>query len=327
MNILAPVNSLEHIPDLFEHGAKELYVGFHDPNWTCAFGAHANLNRMSSFGHDANPYTLDQLEPIIETAHRHGTAVFITLNAESYSKAMLEIIRGYLAELRAMRADGIIVSEIAAARIVLEAGMNAVASTMCGIYNRDLAAFYIREGIKRIILPRDLSLSEIESIVSFAPEAEYEVFMMRSGCKFSDSFCLGFHYAKHGALCQNLRRSRVSVLGEKLSFHDRQRALLNEMTYQSLFSLSEACGLCALYRLSKLGIAACKIVGRAEAPGKILRDIDIVRTNLQVVKRVASEAEYLRDMIFPEDRDRICFMGKSCYYPEIRFSGEGGIYE
>ena len=92
--------------------------------------------------------------------------------------------------------------------------------------------------MERIILPRDLSLLEIEAIMHEAPSAEYEVFLMRSGCKFADSFCLGFHYDRFGALCQNLRRSTYTFHGEMQSFKDHQLAMLNETAYQTLFSSS-----------------------------------------------------------------------------------------
>lgn len=319
MKILSPANSVDGIPELCEHGARELYVGFCDETWQRDFGKYSGINRMSSFGSAANPYTLEQLRSVIETAHRNGAAIFVTLNAESYTSAMEDRICGYLARLKEMNADGIIVSGLRMARLAMEHGLQAVASTMCGVYNSDIASCYIREGVKRMILPRDLSLSEMEDICKCAPEAEYEAFLMRSGCKFADSYCLGFHRDEYGALCQNLRKSDAFIRSSGLSFRDRQQALLNEALYNSLFSSSDACGLCALYRLCKMGISACKIVGRAERRDKILGDIDLVRTNLDIASRCSDEEEYLARMVFPEKKDRICFAGKSCYYPEVRF--------
>lgn len=319
MNILVPVNNLESIPYLCKQGAKELYVGFHDNEWTRDFGEYANLNRMSSFGFDANPYTLNQLEAIIETAHHSGADLFVTLNAESYTSAMEQRVQQYLSTLAKMGVDGIIVSGINIARIVVKLGLRAVASTMCGIYNRDIAKAYVQEGVSRIILPRDLSLPEIESIVKATPGIEYEVFMLNSGCKFSDSFCLGFHFDQYGALCKHLCRSQVSFVGKHFSFNEKQSAILNEVSYQSLYSSSTTCGLCALFRLNKMGISACKIVGRAEQPNKILHDISLVKKNLDIVSECKSEEEFLSRMVFPDNHDRVCFLGRSCYYPEIRF--------
>lgn len=327
MKLLTPVNQFESVPSLCKHGADELYVGFHDSEWEKTFGAFSNLNRMSSFGAAANPYTLEQLEPLIEVAHDNQALVYITLNAETYTSAMLEKIDTYLHKMKEMSADGVIISEPTMARLVKKSGLKPIASTMCGVYNSDIARYYIGEGVERIILPRDLSLLEIEAIMHEAPSAEYEVFLMRSGCKFADSFCLGFHYDRFGALCQNLRRSTYTFHGEMQSFKDHQLAMLNETAYQTLFSSSDACGLCALYRLLKLGVAAGKIVGRATNPDKILSDMDIIKEDINIADSCDSEEEYLSRMIFPKNRDNTCFMGMSCYYPEIRFGSFGGTYE
>lgn len=327
MKLLTPVNRIESVPALCKHGAGELYVGFHDVEWEQNFGAFSNLNRMSSFGIAANPYSLEQLRMLIDVGHANHALVYITLNAESYTVAMLKKIEVYLHRMKEMSADGVIISGPAIAHLAKKAGLKPIASTMCGIYNSDIAKYYIGEGVERIILPRDLSLMEIEAIIKDAPGAEYEVFLMRSGCKFADSFCLGFHYDRFGALCQNLRRSNTTIHGGTISFRDRQLAILNETTYQTLFSSSDACGLCALFRLIRLGVAAGKIVGRATSPDKILGDLDIVSENMRIADNCDSEEEYLTRMVFPQNSDRTCFMGKSCYYPELRFDSFGGSYD
>ena len=319
MNILSPVNCIDDIPVLCEHGANELYIGFYDASWQHEFGRYSGLNRMSSFGFAANAYTLDQLHNAIYVAHQHNVEIFVTLNAENYTLNMEKKLSSYLDHLNDMAVDGIIVSGLRMVRLVVESGIQAIASTMCGIYNADIANCYIQEGVKRIILPRDLSLDEMNNICLCAPDAEYEAFLMRNGCKFADSYCLGFHLDEHGALCQNIRRSDRSIHSKSLSFSERQQALLNETVYNSLFSSSEACGLCALYRLTQMGISACKIVGRAEKTEKILSNIDLVRTNLSIASHCSSEKEYLTQMVFPNNKDKICFLGNNCYYPEIRF--------
>ena len=79
--------------------------------------------------------------------------------------------------------------------------INAVISTIAGIYNSDIAKFYWKLGVERIILPRDLSVDDIERIVTSVPDVEYEAFMMRNGCTFSDSNCLGLHRSEKSAIC------------------------------------------------------------------------------------------------------------------------------
>lgn len=318
MNILVPINREDDIPAVCAAGAKELYIGFYDPAWEIEFGEYAHLNRMSGFGTDANRYTLEEMPRIVDLAHAHHALIYIVLNSAAYTWAQLSMVDRYLACIRRSGADGVIIScpEVAAA--AHKAGIAPIASTMCGVYNRDIANFYVDLGVRRIILPRELSLREIEDLVTAVPNAEYEVFLMRSGCKFSDSHCLGYHRPEHPAPCRELKFARCAMCADFAPFQVRQDFNLNRVMFSQLFE-SGACGLCALYRLQQMGIAAGKIVGRAENPARICQDIALLVKNLEIASASSSELHYLEQMQMPENSDRLCFLGKSCYYPEVRF--------
>ena len=74
---------------------------------------------------------------------------------------------GYaLRSLYAAGADGVILSGPEAIGLAHEHGLKAVASTMCGIYNENTARLYERWGADRLILPRDLALSELRAITA-----------------------------------------------------------------------------------------------------------------------------------------------------------------
>lgn len=318
MNILVPINNIESVSEYANYGAKEYYLGFYDNQWKQCFGEYSDLNRMSGFESDANKYSVYDLEKIAKEVHRVNGVLFITLNAAYYSMEQIQKIKKYLAEMKNAAVDGVIVSDLDIALAVAESGISPIASTMCGIYNSEIAKQYIENGIKRIILPRELDLREVNDIMEKAPGAEYEVFMMRSGCKFSDSQCLGFHRYPYGALCENIRRSQCKVGGCEDDFKLRQKVSLNETCYNSLFQIT-ACGICAIYKILSMNIAAVKIVGRADKQKQILEDIQLVQENVEIAKHCSSENEYLEKMVFPKKRDQICFRGNSCYFPEVRF--------
>ena len=319
MNILVPINNINSVSEYAKYGAKEYYLGFHDEQWKECFGNFSDLNRMSGFESDANKYTVHDVAKISDEVHRIGGTLFITMNSAYYSSEQIQKIKEYLSILKISKIDGVIVSDLELALAVADSGIAPIASTMCGIYNSEIAKQYIDNGIKRIILPRELSLAEVADIVIKAPSAEYEVFMMRSGCKFSDSQCRGFHRYPYGALCENIRRSTCKVGGCKDNFQLRQKVSINETCYNSLYQIT-ACGICAIYRLLNMKIAAAKIVGRAEDEKKILKDIQLVQDNIEIAKQCCSEEEYLEKMIFPSERDHTCFRGNSCYFPEVRFN-------
>ena len=81
-----------------------------------------------------------------------------------------------------------------------------------------------------------------------------------------------------------------------------------------------ACGLCAIWRLERAGVAAAKIVGRSDDSACILRDIETdTRATWRSHGRCADEQEFLARMDVPPERAAACADGLSRYYPEVRF--------
>lgn len=317
VKILAPLNNI-YIDDYINAGAEEFYAGIHDENWTKEYGIFCDLNRMSGFGVMANPFNIKQLCELADTIRNKGASLYATFNAPIYSQKQIILLESMFNMLSSSGCKGVIVSCPDLIPYVLHSGMECVASTICGIYNSFCAEFYKSAGCKRIILPRDLSLNEIQDIVEHVSGIEFEVFLMRNGCVFSDSYCLGIHRKECGSLCGSLRSIGKNFVSSDTSFTWRHDAELNEMVYSKYYHVY-SCGQCALYRLLKTGINAVKIVGRADERKHILEDIIITRKNINIAKSCNTEEEYLDNMIFPANTRYICKEGLSCYYPEIRF--------
>lgn len=318
MKALVPLNNVEHIDDYIEAGAGEFYLGFYDEAWHDQFGEYADINRLTGFKKNANPYNLEEVINIIEDTKKKGVMMYVTFNASVYSQAQLDYMVRYMERLKATSLDGVIVSCPELVEMASKLGMNVVVSTISAAYNEDTVKFYRDLGAKRIILPRDLSMDEIESIVKAVPDVEYEVFLMRNGCRYSDGNCLGFHRSEMSAICGCLGGAHRTLQYEKNDFKTRHEVELNDIVYTKFFH-SNACGLCSVYRFVKMGIAAGKIVGRSDEWQYICRDINLIKQNVEIAKKCESEEEYLDKMILPEDEAMMCKLGLSCYYPEVRF--------
>lgn len=318
MKILVPLPGKDHLQDYIEAGADELYFGFHDDKWSMRFGKYADINRMSGFGKRANPMKFEEALDVVDAVHQGGAAAYVTLNSAFYSVEQTEYLRRFMEPLKRMGVDGVIVSCPELVAMAAEYDIPTVASTMCGIYNSDLAAFYSNLGISRMILPRDLSPEELKNISDCVPDVEYEVFLMRNGCVFSDSNCLCVHRPERGALCGSLRRASRKMISVEKDFDAVNEFELNDLLYSRFFHQG-ACGLCAVYRLEKMGIAAGKIVGRADDWQRVCDDIRLAKANTEIAVSCSSEEEYLKKMVFPGNRYELCKMGMNCYYPEIRF--------
>ena len=321
MASLVPLNNADALPRLHEAGVGQLYVGFHDVAWETRFGG-AELNRMSGFGREANPFDFAEMCVHARRARELGMRIFVCFNASSYTPEQLDYIaREYLPAIAASGAEGVIVANQALIPSAREVGLGVVMSTVAGIFNDRLAAYYRDLGATRLILPRDLSIGEIEGIMCAVPQMEYEVFLMRNGCMFSDSHCLGCHRSGEPSLCRSLREGDVDINAVPGSEPDedfigraRRTEWLLNMHYHR-----RTCGLCALWRFEQLGVAAYKVVGRGDDVDDLIADAALVERNVALARACANERDYHAQMELPRDPATLCGMnGLSCYYPEVR---------
>lgn len=323
MKVLVPLNSEEHLEEYVEAGADELYVGFYDKEWFETFGEYADINRMSGFKERANRYDFAQMIHLAKRIKELGRSAFITMNANCYSQSQIAFMKEhYFPEIKEAGIDGVICSDIHLMRAAAESGIATVASTMCAIYNSDIAKYFYEAGTRRMILPRDLSLDEIEDVCNSFQDVEYEVFFMRNGCVFADCYCLGMHRRECGATCAFIRNHSKETISDYKSFDEKHALNLNDYLYNEAFH-RETCGMCALYRMKVMGISSLKIVGRSDQYKAVCEDIRLAKKNIKIVEQASSEQEYLDHMILPENAKRKCLSGLSCYYPEVRF----GKYE
>jgi putative protease len=318
VNVLVPLNAKEHLSDYIDCGASEFYLGFYCDKWRDKFGEYADINRLTGFRKLANSYSFEEVLELVGEGKSKHRSIYITFNSSLYSQEQIEWVEDYMKKLKEVEVDGVIVSCIELAVIAKRIGLYTIISTIAGIYNQDIAKFYQEHGADRIILPRDLSVDEIEDIITAVPKVEYEVFMMRNGCVFSDSNCLGMHRNELCSVCKTLRSSEIESIETSRGHCNQQVSEVNNHIYCKEFH-NVACGLCSIYRFVKMGIAACKIVGRSDDYQNICEDILIVKQNIDLALGCSSQEEFFDKMIFPKNHKEVCKTGLSCYYPEIRF--------
>lgn len=309
---LVPLNDVAWLDAFADAGAREFYLGFHDPRWTQALGPRADLNRMSGFGQTANAFGLTEALEVVGAVRARGLSAYVTFNAAAYGADSWGLVEGYFWQLAEAGATGVILSGPELIDLAHRCGLAAVASTMCGVYNEDIARFYRDCGADRAILPRDLSVAEIARIAAAVPELQYEAFLMRNGCVYSDAYCLGVHGQPTGALCGELRhaarRVRTSLGAE--------RVVENSDLHARDFH-RRACGLCALWDLERAGVDAYKVVGRCDEGADIAGATALVARDLAIAARCPSREEYLRLLERPPGEGQVCDRRLNCYYPEV----------
>jgi putative protease len=261
--------------------------------------------------------------------------VFVTLNAQSYTADQLPLVvdlaRRYVEEAGV---DGLIVSDPA---LILELAQQ---DLPCALHLSSIAAtsnvaavrFFKSLGVRRVILPRSLTLKEIEHIAGeIGSQVELEVFILNDGCIFEEGFCLTTHHRSVGAFCVGLARMDSQSFklsgtpwlpGEKeeldsllKDFHGRIDGITNHAcSAQSQTSLPLApCGLCAIPTFQRMGISAVKIVGREASSLRKLASLRLVRAVVEKTRNAMDEeiqtyAQALRQKVAP------CVPGEMCYY-------------
>ncbi|MCH5260580.1 MAG: U32 family peptidase [Lachnospiraceae bacterium] len=304
MKIMVPLSTIENIDRFRQAGADEFYFGFEHPEWSRRFGGFEELNRMSSFGPQANlPYA--KLENVIQRIHKVGASAFVTINSPAYSPDELEFLQRLTAEIESWGPDGLIVGSIEACVALHDTcQLPLTASTMCAVYNTDILSFYTDLGIKRVILPRDIRLDDLRSMASAYPDVEFECFILRNGCRFSDANCLSYHSRTHGSVCAYINTLPAHInLDIKEMLEERREARSNHFLYDHIFHHS-ACGLCEVDSFRNLGISSLKIVGRADRPDEVEKDIALLR---HLIDHEGMSRSLVRDT---------CLYGMNCYYQE-----------
>lgn len=193
--LLAPCGSLEAFFAAMEAGADAVYAGLRD------FSARAR----------AKNFTLGQLERMLAYAHQRDRRIYITLNTLMKQRELPQLAET-LAELARLRVDGVIVQDMAVARLVRRhfPSIPLHASTQMTIHN--LAGVQLLEelGFERVVLARELQLTDIALIASRCT-AELEIFVHGALCFGVSGQChfsslLGGHSGNRGRCAQPCRR-------------------------------------------------------------------------------------------------------------------------
>ncbi len=177
--LLAPAGNFEKLKTALYFGADAVYLG----------GKSFSLRSFS------DNFERDELKSAIDYAHALGRKVYVTVNIFARNKDFGALAE-YFASLQSMQAD---------AALVTDAGVLAVAkkaapalplhiSTQANTTNKYAAKFWQEQGAERVVLARELSISEIGEIKDFCPELELEAFVHGAMCISYSGRCLLSNY-------------------------------------------------------------------------------------------------------------------------------------
>ena len=328
MKIVAPISSVGELEMLLECGADELYCGVSTPEWEDHFGGTWWMNRRSPQG--ANLTSWEELKTIVTQARGAQTPVHITLNAPFYTEGSV----GYVTRLARRLAgdlgvDSLIVSDLTLLMHLRTEGVPTALhlSSLGSCTNSRTVGFYEGLGIKRVILPRQLRVREIESIVTAeeSKKMEFEVFAVNDGCYFEEGFCQTTH-AVGSPFCLTdwqvrvHRSNGVGISPDELARHREE--LREYLWYQNNCgsSIEESgvpngpCSLCWFAHFRDWGIDSVKIVGREASFYRKMRSLQLVKAVMDEVRKGASREQVAAIARSIRGTPEYCNKGYMCYF-------------
>ena len=329
MKIAAPLSSTKEVEMLLHYGADELYCGVRTPEWEAHFGGGVWMNRRSPQG--ANLGSWEDIQQVVDLAHQSRIPVHITLNAPHYTPAGMDYLLKLAQKLtRELEIDGLIVSDLNFLMRLTDEKLpvNLHLSSLGSCINSRTVDFYHSLGIRRIILPRQLQLSEIKTIVTQSNSPmEFEVFAVNDGCYFEEGFCQTTH-SLGGPFC--LTDWEVQVFpsdGDPISdaqLAQHQKDLREYLWFQnncgSSFQQdglpSGPCSLCWFGLFRDWGITTVKIVGREASFYRKMRSLQMVKAVMDEVKAGGASEEIAQFARSLRGTPQYCNKEYMCYFKD-----------
>lgn len=171
--LLSPAGDLEAAYSAFYYGADAIYLG---------------LRRFSARAEAIN-FSEQDLDEITAFAHAHGKKVYVALNT-LLQENELALLNEQLDVCARCKVDALIVQDLGVARVVRKNYPQIAlhASTQMAIHNLEGALTLKKMGFERVVLARELSLSEILKIKNESG-LEVEVFIHGALCYSYSGLC------------------------------------------------------------------------------------------------------------------------------------------
>ncbi|MDR3233901.1 MAG: U32 family peptidase [Planctomycetaceae bacterium] len=261
--LLAPAGSEQGLRAAVESGADAVYFGLAPPD---------NFNARNRSG----GFPLENLADVFRTLHKQGVRGYITLNTLIHYGELCQI-ETILEKIADADADAVIVQDLGVAKLAQAvcSDLPIHASTQMSLTSAASIEKVRELGIKRAVLPRELSLKEIQSIRK-ETDIELECFIHGALCiSFSGqcyaSLCLGGRSANRGCCAQPCRlQYELRRAGTDAAF-GAARQLFSPFDFSALPLLNE---------LTATGIDALKIEGRLKPPEYVAEVTKIYRDAL-----------------------------------------------
>ena len=250
--LLAPGGSLEKLKTAILYGADAVYIGGE------AFSLRAA----------AENFSVEDMKRGLEFAHNRGKKVYLTANIIPHNSD-IKSFEEYISEIAPLGFDAILISDPGMFEITRELAPNLPIhiSTQANNVNYKSACFWYKQGAKRVVLAREMSMAEIKEIrEKTPPELELEAFVHGAMCMSYSGRCLLSNYmtardANQGACSHPCRWNYFLVEetrpNEYMPIYENERGSF-------IFNSKDLCMIEHIPEIIESGITSLKLEGRVK---------------------------------------------------------------
>ncbi|MDR1673830.1 MAG: U32 family peptidase [Oscillospiraceae bacterium] len=254
IELLSPAGDMERLVAAVQYGADAVYLG------------------GTQFGMRTAPpnFNFDSLSEAVQFAHNNAVRVYLTCNALPHNNEIADF-PAFITQAADCGIDAVIAADFGVISLIKKyaPGLEIHASTQMGIVNSATALALFDMGVRRIIVARELSLSEIAQIRAQTPkELEIEAFVHGAMCVSFSGRCLLSQYftgrdANKGECAQPCRWEYRQVTDGSWSGPVVDITEDGGGTY--IMNARDLCMIEHIDKLASAGINSFKIEGRAKS--------------------------------------------------------------
>ncbi|MEI7473637.1 MAG: U32 family peptidase [bacterium] len=258
IELLAPAKNCEYGMTAIKCGADAVYIG------AAKFGARSAAGN-----------SIEDIESLIKFAHFYNAKVYVTVNTILSDDEIIKA-QNLIQKLYEIGADAVIIQDMGLLELDLPP-VKLFASTQTHNASVEKVKFLEKTGFQRVILARELSLSEIEKIKK-ETEIELETFIHGALCVCYSGQCylsqsIGGRSGNRGECAQPCRK--------KYSLTDKKGKIIAEDTH--LLSLKDMNLSKNLEELIDAGVTSFKIEGRLKDLNYVKNIVSYYRQKLDMI--------------------------------------------
>lgn len=268
IELLAPAGDLEKMKIAIEYGADAVYFG----------------GEIFSLRAGATNFSKEQMIEGINFVHSKGKKCHMAINIFPHNYDIDQLIE-YLEDIKDLGIDAFIVSDPGTISLVQDIIPNAEIhlSTQANLTNYKTAEFWAKQGVKRVVMARELSLEEMISMRENIPaDLDTEAFVQGAMCISYSGRCLLSNFmierdANRGQ-CAHPCRWKYSLVEEQRP--NEYYPVYEDERGTYIMNSKDLCMIEHIPDLVKAGISSAKIEGRMKSAFYVATVVSVYRKAL-----------------------------------------------